>query len=52
METITLPKKTVRNPIVVALQKRHGGGVRVMKDRRAPKGGSRNKQRDYQEGKY
>lgn len=45
-----LPKH--RNPVIVALVRRHGGGVKVMKDRRAPRGGTRNKQREYREETY
>jgi len=41
-----------RNAVAVALLKRHGGGVQIMKDRRTPRGGTRNKQRDYREGAY
>jgi len=41
-----------RNPVIVALVRRHGGGVKMMRDRRAPRGGSRNKQRDYREENY
>ena len=31
-----------RNPIAVAMRKRHAGTTSVMKDRRAPRGGARN----------
>jgi len=41
-----------RSTVAVAMQKRYGGGVRIMKDRRAPKGGSRNKQAAYKAGEY
>jgi len=41
-----------RNPVLVALIKRHGHTTTVMKDRRAPRGGARNKQRDYRAEKY
>lgn len=44
------PKR--RNPVIVALVRRHGGGVKVMKDRRSPRGGARNKQRDFREENY
>jgi hypothetical protein len=41
-----------RSPIAVALRKRHGQTTTKMKDRRAPRGGSRNKQREYKEDGY
>jgi len=50
--TITLPETEHRNPFAVALQKRHGFGVKKMHDRRRPRGGARNKQRDYREENY
>jgi hypothetical protein len=50
--TIKVPEPTRRNAVAVALQKRHGFGPKVMKDRRAPRGGSRNKQRDFRNEDY
>ena len=41
-----------RNPILVALIKRHGSTTTTMKDRRQPRGGNRNKQRDLLAGRY
>jgi hypothetical protein len=41
-----------RSPLLVALVARHGGGVKIMKDRRTPRGGNRNKQRDYRSDNY
>jgi hypothetical protein len=46
------PSKKIRNPILVALIKRYGKTTTVMKDRRTPRGGDRNRQRDYREGGY
>ena len=45
-----IPKR--RNPFAVALIRRHGGGVKPMKDRRAPRGGAKNKQRDFRDEDY
>jgi hypothetical protein len=45
-------KASPRNPIFVALVKRHGNTTTSMRDRRAPRGGDRNRQRDFQEGRY
>lgn len=45
-------KKEPRNPIVLACLVRYGQTTKVMKDRRDPRGGNRNKQRDYSEGQY
>lgn len=45
-------KKSLRNPIVVACQERYGQTTKTHKDRRTPRGGDRNKQRDYSEGQY
>jgi len=42
-------KKAPRNFVAVAMAKRYGGGSKVMKDRRAPRGGNRNLQREYRE---
>jgi len=50
--TITVPVPTRRSAVAVAMQKRHGGGVQIMKDRRTPRGGAKNKQRDYRNGDY
>lgn len=50
--TVTLPPATLRNNVAVALRARHGATTTVMKDRRASRGGCRNKQRDYREGQY
>jgi hypothetical protein len=50
--SVELPELEHRNPVAVALQKRHGFGVKKMKDRRQPRGGARNKQRDYREENY
>lgn len=49
--TIKLPADK-RSPLAVALQKRHGLGQAPMKDRRQPRGGARNRQRDYRDEKY
>lgn len=46
------PQTKVRNVIVIAMMKRHGSTTSVMKDRRAPRGGTRNKQRDFMAGNY
>jgi hypothetical protein len=35
-----------RNPIAVAMKKRYGNTTSVMKDRREPRGGTRNETRD------
>lgn len=50
--TITIDLPEHRNPVAVAMQRRHGGGIKVMKDRRTPRGGSKNRQRDYREERY
>jgi hypothetical protein len=42
-------KKAPRNFVAVAMAKRYSGGIKVMKDRRAPRGGNRNLQREYRE---
>jgi hypothetical protein len=49
-----MKKKNKRreNPIAVAMRKRHGGTTTKMKDRRAPRGGARDKQREYKEDGY
>lgn len=41
-----------RLTVLVALHKRYGNTTKAMKDRRAPRGGARNKQRDYREERY
>ena len=41
-----------RNPVLVALLKRHGHTTTRMKDRRVPRAGARNKQNDYREERY
>ena len=41
-----------RNVLVRAMMKRHGQTTIVMKDRRIPRGGTRNKGRDYLAGDY
>jgi len=46
------PSKRPRNPIAVAMRKRHGATGTKMRDRRAPRGGSRDRQRDYREERY
>lgn len=45
-------KTSKRNPVLVALIKRHGSTTTTMKDRRVPRGGNRNKQRDFRDGRY
>lgn len=45
-----LPRR--RNPVAMALHARHGKGAKIMKDRRIPRRGARNKQRDYREENY
>jgi hypothetical protein len=45
-------KTAPRNPIVVAMMARYGRTTTTMKDRRASRGGARNKQRDYRDGNY
>lgn len=53
MNTIVkVPAPAHRNAVLVALHKRYGNTTKTMKDRRAPRGGSRNRQRDYREEKY
>jgi len=43
--------KRRQNPIAVAMRKRHVGATK-MKDRRAPRGGARDKQKEYKEDGY
>jgi len=50
--TIILPPETPRSPMLVALSKRHGSGVKTHKDRRLARGGSKNKQAAYRNGDY
>ncbi len=38
--------------LLVALHKRYGNTTKTMKDRRTPRGGARNNQRDYREERY
>jgi hypothetical protein len=40
------------NPIFVAMMKRHGSTTTVMKDRRAGRGGDKNKSQQYLSGNY
>ena len=41
-----------QNPVLVALIKRHASTTVKMRDRRTPRGGCRNRQRDYREERY
>jgi len=43
---------THRSTVAVAMQKRYGGGCKIMKHRNTPRGGSRNKQAAYKAGEY
>jgi hypothetical protein len=45
-------QKAPRNIVLVALNKRHASTTTRMKDRRAPRGGQRNKQVDYRDERY
>ncbi len=49
--TIKIPAPARRSPMLVALYRRHGSS-KVMKDRRVPRGGTRNRQNDYREERY
>lgn len=49
---IKIPAAAPRHPVLVALQKRYRNTTKTMKDRRIPRGGSRNKQQDYREERY
>lgn len=49
---IHVEKPQARSGLTEAMQKRHGTGPKVMKDRRAPRGGSKNDQRAYREERY
>jgi hypothetical protein len=52
-EVIRLEDLTPRSPMLVALYKRHGSNAQAtMKDRRRPRGGNRNVQREYREERY
>lgn len=46
------PAHDKRNPVREGMFVRYGRTSTVMKDRRKPRGGSRNRQRDYREGNY
>lgn len=49
----TKPTKAARrNPFVVVMFKHHSEGKTSIKDRRTPRGGTKNNQRDYREEKY
>lgn len=43
------PKKIPRSPVARGMFARYGAGVRIMHDRRAPRGGARNRQREWRE---
>lgn len=49
--TIHVEKPAHRNPVAAAMQKRHGSPKtrQIFKDKRTPRAGSRNRQRDYRE---
>lgn len=49
---VKVPAAAPRHTVLVALHKRYGNTTKVMKDRRTPRGGTRNKQRDYREERY
>lgn len=51
-QIVTLPEATLRNTVAVAMRLRHANTTSVMKDRRTPRGGNRNRQRDYREERY
>jgi hypothetical protein len=44
MDTVKVPAPAARHAVLVALQKRYGSTTKVMKDRRQPRGGARNRQ--------
>ena len=48
---IKLPEDK-RSPMTAALYKRHGFRQTAIKDRRTPRGGAKNRQRDYRDGNY
>ena len=50
--TIHVEPTTKRSPMLVALHKRHSGGIQIHKDRRNPRGGNRNRQADYRAERY
>lgn len=50
--SVKVESPEIRNAVAVAMVKRYGGGCRIMRDRRAPRGGAKNKQRDYREETY
>lgn len=52
MKTPKIPSERPRNPVFVAMMKRHGSTTSVMKHRSQPRGGNRNKQRDFLSGNY
>ena len=45
-------KNSIRSGVAVAMNLHYRGKGGTMKDRRAARKGARNKQRDYQEGRY
>jgi hypothetical protein len=45
-------RKAPRSGIAIAMVARFGGGDKPMKDRRTPRQGARNKQREYREENY
>lgn len=45
----TTTKKIPRSPVARGMFARYGSGVRIMHDRRAPRGGARNRQREWRE---
>lgn len=49
---IHVETSTARSGLREAMQKRHGKGRKVMKDRRVPRGGSKNEQHTYREERY
>jgi hypothetical protein len=50
--TIHIPALPTRHAVLVACVKRYGATSKIMKDRRTPRGGTRNKQREYREERY
>ena len=48
----TQKKSGIRSATQVAMMKRYGNTTTVMKDRREPRKGNRNKVRDYIQGEY
>ena len=50
--TMKLPPSKPRNVVVIAMLKRYGSTTTIMKDRRAPRGGNRNKVRNFLAGNY